>query len=480
MGFLEFLNQEQAVTTQRGETVVNRLSNLGVIGFGPGLTDKTVVRTPHYEIGNSLEMFELNTLVNSAVNQLVSFIIPNKTVKIASKDENTVEWLEEWHEQRKTIVEEFKNILTTGIISGNGIIETLFYEENGCDVLDDVFSYNDVSRVYVNPDVSEDGHDAFILKLPVGMKNFVYRGKPRKLDYYQVKYIKNYQYTMQRVYGVLISSTEFFHWKRGWSRDNIYGRSSLTSALDANNIYKELLSTWDTVIKTRRKDVKLYSVADAETGKRYSQKQLDSISEKLQDQASSIKLINIPLKVTETEFKNTGTYDLFTGIFDIVRRMIMMSLLPQHLTPWNDSATTQGSESSMPPFLLRIKTLQNEFIQFLNNAVISNLRLSEPWLSEDATYVFDEPMLLGPESYIRNITDMIREGLITADQGKRYLLKMGIIDKEVMEDNQKTVGTLDGGRTKAKDQDKDKKDKKEILVSYEQFMKEQEVRRESL
>lgn len=470
MGFLEFLNNKQTfndnMVSTRGDVEIKRLSNLGAIGFGPGISDKKAIRTPHYEINKSLEMFELNTLVNSAVNQLVSFVIPNKRIKISSKDKATVQWLEEWHKQRRTIVEEFKNLLTTRILTGNSIIETLRDEAGK---LDNVFSYNDVSRVYVNPDVSEDGHDAFILQLPIGMKEFSYRGKERKLTFYQVRYIKNYEFVMKRVYGCLISNSEFLHFKAGWSRDNIYGRSQLTSAIDADNIFKELISTWDTVIKTRRKDIKIYSVADAETGKRYTQSQLDKLTDKLQDTASSFKLINIPLKLNETEIKTTGTYDLFEGVFDVIRRMIIMALLPQHLTPWGDSATTQGSDSAMPPFILRIKALQNEFIHFLDDAVIGNLRKDNPMLAEDATYVFDEPLLQGAEVYIRNITDLVSNNLLTAEQGKMILSKLGIIDETII-DEQKNVGVVAGNSSKNED----------VLISYEEFKKKQKVRRESL
>jgi len=483
MGFFEFLMGETDTNMQNSmsDTTpdVKRLSNLGVIGFGEGITDKNIQRTPHYEIAEALSMFELNIIVSSAVYQLVNFVIPNKTVKIASKDEATVEWLEKWHEQRSTIMEEFKNMLISGIICGNSFMETLYAEDEGKGhTLDNVFSYNDASRIYVNPDVSDDGHDAYILTLPIGIKDFTYRGVQKKIDWYRVRYIKNYQYTMKRVYGCLVSSDELQHWKRGWSRDNIYGRSQLVAAIDANNIMKELMSTWDTVIRTRRKDIKIYSVADAETGKRYSQKQLDTLTEKLQDTASSFKLINIPLKLNESEIKTTGTYDLFEGVFDSVRRMVIMALLPQHLTPWNDSATTQGAESSMPPFLLRIKALQQEFIHFLTTSIIDKLRIQEPMLSKDATYIFDEPIVMGSEYYVRMMTDLVNAGVMNADQMREYLINMGILDATIFDDSINTKNV--DGKTDADVDRKTLAKTNEILRSFEQFKKDKKVVEENL
>jgi hypothetical protein len=207
--------KESMVT--RGSTEVGRLSELGAIGFGPGITDKNVVRTPHYDIDESLKMLELNVIVSSAVNQLVSFVMPNKTIKVASKDEATVEWLELWHEQRKGFMEELKNILTTRIVCGNAFMETLFLEKEGKGKhLDNIFSFNDSSRIYVNPDADEGALDKYVLRLPVGIKNFIYRGVEKKVSWYEVKYIKNYQYTMQRVYGCLLSDDELKHYKAGW------------------------------------------------------------------------------------------------------------------------------------------------------------------------------------------------------------------------------------------------------------------------
>ena len=54
---------------------VKRLSNIGVINFGKGLSDKNETRSPHYEINESLKAFETMPIINSAVVQLINFII---------------------------------------------------------------------------------------------------------------------------------------------------------------------------------------------------------------------------------------------------------------------------------------------------------------------------------------------------------------------------------------------------------------------
>ena len=108
-----------------------------------------------------------------------------------------------------------------------------------------------------------------------------------------------------------------------------------------------------------------------------------------------------------------------------------MGLLPQFLTPWGESSTTQGSESSLPPFLARIKCKQGEFIQFLNNNLMNKLLLENPELSEDATFVLDAPEIMGETYYIKMITGLKRDGLITSQQAITWMKHLGIIDESI-------------------------------------------------
>ena len=106
-----------------------RLSDLGAINFGTSVTNKNTVITPHTEMHSCIEMFETNAIVNSGINQLVNFVIPNKEPKFSSEDEWTVKFLTEWHKARKGIMEEYKNIFQTGLMAGNGY-EEKFYAKN--------------------------------------------------------------------------------------------------------------------------------------------------------------------------------------------------------------------------------------------------------------------------------------------------------------------------------------------------------------
>jgi len=413
---------------------IKRLSNIGALSFGKGLSDKNADRTPHYEIDEALKAYETMPIINSAVEQLISFIIPNKEIKIASKDKKTVDFLEKWHKERDDIIEEMKNILITNTISGNGMAENFYAETtDGKKVYDNMFSMNDVSRIYVNPD-DIDGPEAFIFQLPVGIKIFKYMGIEQTPGFYMVKYIKNYNFTFKRVYGIPIPGWKFTHYKTGWSRDNLYGRSQLTSAIDAVKIFQQIMSSWDTIAKTRQIDQKLISLSDSENSNvMYDDKQIEALEQKLNDSDNSYNIIGLPLKMLQTDISVSQGFNLMESAVDVLRRQIMMSLLPQHLTPWNDSATTQGSESAMPPFMLRLKSKQNSFIKYMNKTIINKLRATYTWLAEDATYVFDEPKVMPDDFYVTKMLELVGAEVVTTQEAKEYFKKMGILDEEIFE-----------------------------------------------
>jgi len=418
---------------------IKRLSNLGAVSFGKGVTDKNEERTPHYEIKKSIEMYENIPLINSAFDELIRFLIPNREIKIASSDKKSKAIVEDWYKQRRGSKEEVKNILKTNLMCGNAPVERHYAKTtNGKPVLDNIFSMNDMTRIYINPD-DIGGDSAFIFELPIGIKTFKYMGEWQTPTYFPVRYIKNYSWFMKRIYGIKIPAWKMEIYRTGWSRDNLYGRSPLASAIDVANIYTEIISSWDTIAKTRQIDKKILTVGDNETGIDVDQDKMDELQEQLEDAKGSYLLFNVPLKLLQQDIATSGKYDLMEGVFDIVRRLLMTSLLPQHLTPWSDTATTQGVETSMPSFLGRIKAKQNEFIDFLNGLVIDDLRRTYPWIAEDTTHIFDEPKILPDAHYTTQVMNLIQAGIITPQEGRKYLLEIGIINEDILIENKESV-----------------------------------------
>lgn len=403
------------------------LGDLGAYAFTVGHTDKNDIRNPHYEFTKLAEMVSTNPLVCSGIYQLVDLAIPNEKVKVGSSDPKTVAFYEQWFALRPNSIQNMKLHLFTTILFGNGPLQKAkITAPNGKKILDFVEPYNDMTRFYINPD-DIDGTKKYYLKVPVGMKPFMFCGKLKTPTFERITYIANFTYIQSQEYVIWLDKDEIAMLRTGWSQDNIYGRSQLASSIDAHNIFIEILSSWDTIAKTRQIDQVILTPKDMETGAalNLNKEAQQQIINTLEDESSSIKFIKFPVDFATQDIKTSGKYDLMEGVFDICRRMIMMGLVPNHLTPWADSATTQGSSEAMPPFIARIKTLQATLANFYKTHILEELRASYPFLNADAQILFDLPVL-NEEGLLKNMYDLFNAGIIDKTMAIQYLDKMGL------------------------------------------------------
>ena len=427
-------SREQGSTSYSGKPL-KTLSNIGAIAFGRSITGHHEEMTPHFEMAKTERMFERNPIVTSGINQLVTYILPNKEVKIHSDDERTKKFLEEWHNMRKGFLDEIRNLQRTKYITGNGYLEKIRVKtKKGGEVLDNVFNLNDAARLYINPN-SENGTDKYIFELPVGIQNFYYMGKSHVSEYTKIQYMTNYSWSFRMIYGIRLHGKDISHYKSGWDRTGIYGKSPLASAIDADTIMDNILRSWNAITKNRMLSKKIISISDkVSSDTQIDQDRLDQLQAKLEDDERPFNLFNIPLQMLQTDVGTAGTYDTMQSVMDYLRKMIMVSLLPQHLTPWSAEGTTQGTSESMPSFVMRLKSEQNELIKFLNEAVIGELRKTYPWLAEDATYVLDEPIVRASENYVFMAYSLVNGGILTPKQAQSYLINLGVIDKTLLVD----------------------------------------------
>lgn len=424
MRFREFFNNT-------GRKSFDSLTKLGAINFGRGITEKSYTRTPHYEMDKCLTIATDNPIVAPAINQLIDYIMPGNKVIIESEDDKTRKFLEKWHELRPDINREYKNILHTNIASGNGALQYIFNKNEN---LDNIKSVNDTSRLFYNPDYEMEDQK-FIYELPLTIRTFKFDGEYKVPEFYKIKYVANNTYIYKMVWGIPVSGKKIKRYLTGWSRDGYYGRSQLASGIDVHNIMFEIMNSWDTISKMKQINQKIITPDTKDGMLDLGNLDADSVAKMLEDATGSYTFLPMPLKLLQQDFKVAKGYDLMEGVFDILRRMMIMNLLPIHLTSWGDSSTTQGSEVSMPPYLARIINKQKEFSEFLTRTVIGKLREKYTWLAEDAKITFPYSNVMGDEYYIKIVTMLKREGIITSEKGAKMLVKMGVIDKDMIEDN---------------------------------------------
>ena len=404
------------------------LTELGGFGFARGITDKNEQKTPHYVMKKSLNMALENPIVSSALEQLIDFIFPGKRIRVASKHKKSQNWLNKWIELRPGLNDELYRFLYTNVACGNAGLQYSLRRDKS---LDNVYCLNDISRVYFNPD-HVGPEDEYVYAIPVTVREFKFDGKLQYPTFHNVKYIAGDAFFIKQVYGIPVSSDILKRYKTGWTREGYYGRSSLASNIDVDNIMTEILSSWDTISKLKQIDQKIIT-PDGNSTYDLSNQQYGDMLQQLEDGRGSYTFIPFPIKFAQQDIRTSKGYDTMVEVMEFLRRMIMMGLLPQHLTPWGDSSTTQGSEASLPPFLARVRSKQDEFIKILNNIVIGKLREDEPWIAKDATFVLDAPEVMGETYYIGVITNLKKEGIITTQQAIKWMNKIGIIRDDIFE-----------------------------------------------
>lgn len=451
------------------------LTELGGIGFDRGRTEKEATKTPHYIMNKCLTMAQENPIITGAIEELINFIFPGKRLNIKSSNEKTEKYLKKWIELRPGLNDELSRFLWTNVACGNAALQ---YAEKTGKKLDNVYCLNDISRIYFNPD-HENEEDEYVYQIPLTVREFKFDGKIQKPKFFNIKYIAGDAFIVKQIYGIPVSSRILKRYKTGWSRDGYYGRSILASSIDADNIMNEILSSWDTISKLKQIDQKIIT-PDGSSVYEISNPQYKQIQNMLEDGRGSYTFIPFPIKFTQQDIRTSKGYDTMCEVMEFLRRMIMMGLLPQHLTPWGESSTTQGSESSLPPFLARVRSKQEEFIKTLNQIIIDRLRKDEPWLATDATFVLDAPEVMGETYYIDVITNLKREGIITQQQAIKWLSHIGVIRDDIltMKENETKIvdpfKVMDKDAISFKPTDQDaKKDAMAILDAIKQKEEEQ-------
>jgi len=414
------------------ETKITNLADLGAFTFSPGVTDKGEDRTPHYEFIRQLEMYNTCPLVSTGINQYNDMLISNDNLRVVVEGNDKAEdFINDWLDARGWLLEEVKQMETANTIFGNAPVQ-FFYKkgDDGKTYFNGIGTYNDMSRIFVNLE-DEDGSKKYILMTPQGQTSFKFAGKVKTPTQIQVGYIKNNVFMRFTIYGVYISDGEMDLRTTGFSSDNVYGRSILASGIDAFNVYSSIIGAWDTIARNKAIDQKIMTLDKDGKGFQMSKPVQEDIEDKLADTGSSFKILPYPLKMLEQDIKVSGNYDTLEGVFDLVRRMLVMSLLPQHLTPWSDSATTMGSEQAMPAFMLRLKSRQGALVKYLNEIILSRLRkdFGKENVPFNATFVFDTPQLSGNvQDYTSLVDSLINQGVITREQIVDYYNKLGVFE----------------------------------------------------
>lgn len=360
------------------------VSNLGALKFGQSVfRDET--RYPHWEMDKCLQMYERRPIVNSGVNQLVSFII-GEDIVAASDDPKTHEFLNTWLAQRPKLKGEVRKMVTVGVVAGNVYAEPTYRPmSNGQPVLDNVFCIPDPSRVFYNLDTEATESDYWIYEVPIEIKVFPWRGDPVRPKFYRVNYVRGSVLFQKMVYGIALDRKKLFHLGTNWSRDGLYGRSFLASAIDNEEILAEILKNLGIISRSRALNIKLLSIGTEED--RATPEDTLRLQQEFKERREDEHIVlNKPVR--EISLSHQGQYDPMDNTIEWMRKEQQSGLIPNFLTPWGDQVNRATSNEVKIPFELHVKSLRQDFLDWLNDVIIGELRKSYDWLADDARIEF--------------------------------------------------------------------------------------------
>lgn len=362
------------------------VSRLGSTTFRPNLM-KEVLLTPHERMSRVLDMLETRPGVVSGLKKYINYVI--STVKFKSTDAKSVEFMTEWLAQRETsessIKTEIYNFAYLLAASGNSYLE-ITYTKDG--IIDNFFHLPDPSVIYYNLDEKDgklDDDKYWLMEVPIDVRSF--RGMTP--TYYNIYYIRGSTIARKRVYAIPLSKNKIVHNKIGWTRDGYYGQGFLSSAIDNDDILREILKNWALISKYMALGKKLIGVYN-ENGEPVDPTELDDIEMKFRTlEEEESMFINKKFQADSLSF--VGENDAMSTQVDWLVKDTGSGLVPNYLTAFSQDNALATAEETKNPFMLDLLNFQDTIQRFFNELLLSSLRKKYSFLADDLSIELGEP-----------------------------------------------------------------------------------------
>jgi hypothetical protein len=365
-------------------------SELGAHKFGTDIFN-IQKRTPHWEMQKIIEILETRPHVLAAVEQIVRFVIGDEII-VESSDEKSKEIVEKWIDSVPRCRTKIFNLALLGIAAGNSYLEPLYKRtlaKNG-KVFSDFDIVPDPSRVYknINPSMKVD-LDYWVYEIPMSIRST----ESQKAMMYKVNYIRGGILFEKAVWGLGYPKGHFSHLKMGWSRDGLYGRGFLASAIDDNDVIKEIIKNIAMIARYRALNTKFITPASDDV--ELIEDDIEAIEQRLLNKRDEEHVVfNNNLKIES--LANTNEYDTMSGELDFLRKDVNSGLVPNYVTPWDNDTNRATAGETKIPFSLKLTSYKEDIVEFLEHAIVDRIRQDNPTLAPNTKITFND---INMESY---------------------------------------------------------------------------------
>lgn len=370
---------------------------------------KDAVKTPHYVMSRVADMIEDRPSIKSGVNQIVMFTIND--IYFKSKDKASVQLAEAWLQKRPWLKHEIEMELFTNIAFGTSYIEPLYRKTvNGQNVIDNFYAVPDPSNIFRNPNAKEDGDDYWILALSRDIQEFA--GKIPK-DY-RIHYIKGRSMLYESIWGIGFPKEKYIQRVSGWSRHAFYGWSELCSAVDNDDILREILKNWALMAKYRALGKKIIGFYN-ENGDSVDPDEIEQIATDMDNLEEEDSLL-VNKKFIAEDLTSSGQDSSMLSEIDYIRKDNTSATVPNYMTAFSEDGSFATAREARVPFSLRLRALQNAAVEFYNDLIVEQLRKAYPHIADDLTIDFGKSEVYSREELFQMYAQLHNMQLATGNE----------------------------------------------------------------
>lgn len=326
-------------------------------------------KTPHYLMKRALEIYESRPLVNSGINQIVSFTTGHALV-VESENEIDAKFVKEWKDARPNFNDEINKLVTLYYVCGNAYLEPSYTYKGDELVLDNVFCFFDPSKVYYNFEPGAQlENEYWVIELDPNIREIKSHNVTIHPRYRQWRTSPYSWFFKSNLWGAGVPKGNFFHLKQPYTRDGYYGFSFLQSVVDDAEVVNKIIRNMVAISNNKAIGKKLISVG-TETDI-VNEEDIDLITEKMNDSTYRNVLLN--KKMTVEDLSYTGTYDTMIPEIEFLRKDISSGLVPNFITSYDNDTNKATAEQARVPFILNVEFHRKRIEEFINRHITQNL-----------------------------------------------------------------------------------------------------------
>lgn len=354
--------------------------------------DKESLKTPHFRMNKSLEMIEDNPSVFSGLTQLARFVVSQISFK--SQDDFTMEYYNQWLQLRPGIDEEIFQFVFLGLGCGNSYLEPLYTKDGK---LDNLFHVPDPSIIYYNLQARHDD-EYWLMQMPSNIVNF----KGMVVNQYPVYYMRGDAFWPNRIWAIPFNKKKYLAKKFTWGRDGLYGIGLLGSAVDNEDIRREIIKNWALIAKYQALGKKMISILD-DSGKSVGPNEIEKIATDFSMLGEEEHLF-INRKMEQNEINFSGN-NMMNSELDFLRKDAGSALVPNYMTAFSQDSSYATAEAAKVPFSVMLKAVQKNVKLFIEQEVVPKIKGNNAKLKEDVEVDLGQPELYSR----RDLFDMMSQ-----------------------------------------------------------------------